>query len=228
MNEENRINYYAIIPAPVRYDKRLKSSEKLLYGEITALANKCGYCYAQNKYFAELYNVTIGTVSKWLSHMQKLGYIIIEIIRNNKKEIISRHIYIADTPYGQKRPYPYSSKTQYPIVKNDIDNNININKDDLFNLIMNNSCDLSEEFYNILENLELIYTQKILLFMKQDNIEKLKQIIFSLYEIYNSNLKYLLHKIDRESLIKLYNICEMNNPSDLQNYFRKAVINNYF
>ncbi|MGN1351861.1 MAG: helix-turn-helix domain-containing protein [Clostridia bacterium] len=88
MNEENKISYYSIIPATVRYDKELKPAEKLLYGEVTALANRNGYCYAHNKYFVELYNVTNGTVSKWLSHLQKLGYIQIEIKRNEKQEII--------------------------------------------------------------------------------------------------------------------------------------------
>ena len=86
MIEENQISYYSIIPATVRYDNRLKPAEKLLYSEITALSNKYGYCYAQNKYFAELYNVTIGTVSKWFSHLNKLGYISIELKRNEKKE----------------------------------------------------------------------------------------------------------------------------------------------
>lgn len=38
-------NYYAIIPACVRYAK-IKANAKLLYGEITALANKTGECYA--------------------------------------------------------------------------------------------------------------------------------------------------------------------------------------
>ena len=56
-------SYFAVIPANVRYDSRLSANEKLLYGEITALANKDGYCWASNAYFAELYGVTVSTVS---------------------------------------------------------------------------------------------------------------------------------------------------------------------
>ena len=50
--ENERPNYYAIIPADVRYDKRLKPIERLLYGEITCLSNKEGYCFASSNYFA--------------------------------------------------------------------------------------------------------------------------------------------------------------------------------
>ena len=83
--------YYATIPANVRYSS-LKPNAKLLYGEITALSNKLGYCYASNNYFAELYGVSKNTVSRWLSDLTKLGFVTIEIQRNKNKEITKRII----------------------------------------------------------------------------------------------------------------------------------------
>ena len=216
MNEENKSNYFAIIPATVRYDQRLTPAEKLLYGEITALSNKEGYCYAQNRYFADLYNVAIGSVSRWLSNLQKFGYIIIEIIRNNKREVIERRIYISDNPYSQKCVYPTNKN-----VKDNID-------DELLNKITNNSSEISEEFYEVLDSLELLYPQRLILNMQQENLQKINVIINVLYELYNSNLNYILRKIDRRTLSKLYSISEMNNPDDLKSYFKKSVINNYF
>ena len=86
MNDEFP-SYYSITPAPVRYDKRLTANQKLLYGEITALANKDGYCYATNKYFARLYECTEQTISTSISNLQKCGYIYISIEENYKRKI---------------------------------------------------------------------------------------------------------------------------------------------
>jgi hypothetical protein len=96
--------YYAIIPASVRYSN-LKPNAKLLYGEITALSNKLGFCYATNNYFAELYNVSKNTISSWLSDLNKLGFITIEIVRNDSKQIIKRKLGITkimSTPIQEK------------------------------------------------------------------------------------------------------------------------------
>ena len=96
MNEKNRANYYAIIPAKIRYDKNLKPAEKILYGELAALSNKNGYCHAQNRYFANLYNVSNETVSRRIPHLQSLGYIYAELIRNEQRVVVSRPIYLVD------------------------------------------------------------------------------------------------------------------------------------
>lgn len=89
-------NYYAVIPAEVRYNKALTPNAKLLYGEITALANKEGVCTATNRYFAELYNVSLVSVSSWVSQLAKLGYIKVTLKRKkDSKEIEERVIKIS-------------------------------------------------------------------------------------------------------------------------------------
>ncbi len=72
--EENR-GYYAVIPANVRYDKSLPSSAKLLYGEITALCNQSGFCWAENSYFAGLYDVSDRTIQTWINALVNNGYV---------------------------------------------------------------------------------------------------------------------------------------------------------
>lgn len=81
--------YYAIIPANVRYDKRLKPNAKLLYGEITSLTNKEGFCWAENSYFAELFDVSPETISRWISQLFELGYVYVELLKSegNKRKI---------------------------------------------------------------------------------------------------------------------------------------------
>lgn len=97
MEELTQRNYYAILPANVRYDKNITPNAKLLYAEITALCNDKGYCWAGNAYFAELYGVTKTSISNWISSLQKNGYIDVQVIyKENSKEIQSRHISIAN------------------------------------------------------------------------------------------------------------------------------------
>lgn len=68
-------NYYAIIPANVRYDIELTPNAKLLYGEITALCDKEGYCWATNEYFAKLYQTSDKTITRNLKQLENKGYI---------------------------------------------------------------------------------------------------------------------------------------------------------
>ncbi|WP_368235040.1 helix-turn-helix domain-containing protein, partial [Anaerotruncus rubiinfantis] len=72
-------NYYAVLPACVRYDDRLKPAEKLLFAELTSLSQAEGYSWASNGYFSRLYKVSKETVSRWLSHLQECGYIKVSV-----------------------------------------------------------------------------------------------------------------------------------------------------
>lgn len=83
--------YYAVIPADVRYAEAVQPNAKLLYGEITALCNQEGYCWASNDYFAELYGVTASTISRWISTLEKRGYIRTEMVATETGS--ERHIY---------------------------------------------------------------------------------------------------------------------------------------
>lgn len=90
-------SYYAIIPAFVRYDQNLTANAKLLYGEITALCNEKGYCFAQNKYFADLYGVSNVSISKWINQLKDYGYIKIKMIyKEDSKQIETREMYITN------------------------------------------------------------------------------------------------------------------------------------
>lgn len=88
MSEQSQPNYYANIPADVRYAP-IKANAKLLYAEITALCNKEGYCWASNSYFAKLYQVRPQSISDWVSELVRGGFVRIEVdqARGNLRKI---------------------------------------------------------------------------------------------------------------------------------------------
>jgi len=128
-------NYYAIIPAEVRYNDKLTANSKLLFGEITALTNKTGVCWANNKYFAELYNVDKKTVSRWIHQLQEEGYLDIVMEYNKEtKQITKRSMKITtSTPMdkivggGQKDPQGRDKNVEDNIYTNNNKNNIKKN-----------------------------------------------------------------------------------------------------
>ena len=149
MEEKNTPNYFGILPANVRYDKRLKPMEKILYTEITALSNAKGYCYATNSYFAKLYGVHKNTAGAWINNLEKYGFIVSRIIyESGTKNVKERQIYSIDTSnnfidtsqekdcdpinekidtYQQKDCDPINEKIDTPINKKIEDNNTRYN-----------------------------------------------------------------------------------------------------
>jgi DNA-binding transcriptional ArsR family regulator len=140
----NKPSYYAIIPASVRYSN-LKPNAKLLYGEITALSGKLGYCYATNNYFAELYGVSKNTISSWISDLKKLGFINVLIERDSNKQVVKRCIGIT-----QKMDTPIMKKLKENITRINNTSNINITKEKFIAEVMtfDYEKDMLEDFIN--------------------------------------------------------------------------------
>lgn len=96
-----RPTFYAVIPASVRYAP-ISAMAKLLYGEITALCEKEGYCWAGNGYFAKLYEAGERSVRRWLEELVSAEFIEIDAASNQHGQ---RRIFIVrpNLP-GQKWP----------------------------------------------------------------------------------------------------------------------------
>ena len=155
MNKKEFIGVW--VPSEILLDADLTDKEKLILSIICNLSQNNNYCYASNRYFSNLLNVTIGRISKWITSLKSKNYIDIEIVyKAGTKEIKNRIIKIikAELIPIVKNDYRYSQYRLEGIVNNDQDikkNNIKIYKyrgnfeqrqyteDDLNKLYINNS-----------------------------------------------------------------------------------------
>lgn len=87
MNNDVKANYYSVVPAEVKYNNELTQRAKLIYGEISSLSNKTGYCFATNNYFAKLYRCTNRTIQNAISKLQENGFIKVVIENRNQRKI---------------------------------------------------------------------------------------------------------------------------------------------
>jgi hypothetical protein len=147
-------NYYAIIPAEVRYSA-IKPNAKLLFGELTALSNKHGYSFASNNYFAELYSVSKNTISLWIKELIDAGFVSSQLIKD-KNQIIERRIYItfkSDTIIKNDERGIIKNNEDNKTSINTIKKNININERKLnFKFLIWDlkeiSIEIKNEFFN--------------------------------------------------------------------------------
>ena len=126
-------SYYAVIPADVRYDQDLQPNAKLLYGEITALCNDKGYCWASNKYFADLYGVSNRCVINWINSLIDKKYVYKEICYQGDSKVVEKRLLTLNpseekfTRVGKKVHYPSEENFTGGGEKKFTDNNTIIN-----------------------------------------------------------------------------------------------------
>lgn len=94
---EAKPSYWAVLPAAIRYDPEITAGAKLLYAEITSLADARGYCWATNGYFQKLYGISEPTVQRYLRALKAAGYI---RIQDGNGGSAVRRIYAGVNPLG--------------------------------------------------------------------------------------------------------------------------------
>lgn len=85
---DEKLPVFVALETDVLLDKRLTSTEKILYSIICSLANnttKC--CYASNKYICKLINLNKRQLVYCLNKLKELNYIVVEIQNGNKRKI---------------------------------------------------------------------------------------------------------------------------------------------
>ena len=217
---EEKPNYYAVIPAEVRYDEKLKFSEKVLYGEITALTNYSGECYASNNYFARLYNTTPQAISKWINNLKEQEYI--DINYEYKGKMIEKRV-IKLTRKSIQGYQHILIGYQHTIKENKEEEDIKeINKESIFEVVEKNigrvlspielevikNWDYDEEIIVLaikeamLHNAKTIkYIDRILFNWKQNKLETVEDVNSYLEEFSNKKPK---KKEKEEEIINYY------------------------
>lgn len=185
--KKEKPSYYAIIPAVVRYDTDLTPNTKLMYGEITALANKNGYCNAGNEYFAGLYEVHKMTISKWISQLRSKGYINVDLIyKKGTKSIEERRIIINGIPISEKVD-TYKPNEIYPISEKTEDNNTSINTTSNITPISPLAKNVDDDDVEILSTLEINFNK----FWEMYPKKKAKETAFKSFKKINPNKELL-------------------------------------
>lgn len=133
MSENAQPNYYAILTADVRYDKRLTPNAKLLYAEITALCNMNGKCLASNQYFADLYNVSIRSIQQWISKLIEFGYLSCEIMFKEGTKEIEKRILFLPSSSGEEIFTTPRKKLHDPHEENFVDNSNPTDSNNIYN-----------------------------------------------------------------------------------------------
>lgn len=189
-------SYYAIIPANVRYDKDLPPNAKLLYGEITALCNEKGYCWAGNTYFSDLYGVNKVTISRWIAQLITRGYITSKIqYKEGTKQIVNRYLQICNDPINE-------------IVNTPIDKIVKDN-----NTVINNTKEYSSDF----ESFWSLYPRKL---DKKKAYTKFKTTLkaHSLQSILDGTKKYAQQVQQTEAKFIKHPATFLNNESFIDGY----------
>lgn len=172
-------SYFAVIPADVRYAK-MKPNAKLLYWEITALANKTGECFAGNGYFAQLYWVSEKQITVWIKELVNNWFIFsrVEKEQGNKRFIAINQKVCTYPPKGGY-PYPPKGVHNNTRVNTTFNTTNNIEVDDLIKKFIKNRKAMKKPMTQIAVD---TFTEKVVKILDKYDVEIVKTCFANSFE----------------------------------------------
>ena len=82
--------YLAIIPYAVRANKNICAESKILFGELAALSQKYGYCYATTTQLAEVKGISPRSILRYLTELEKEEFVVRKLENKRRKIFINK------------------------------------------------------------------------------------------------------------------------------------------
>jgi DNA-binding MarR family transcriptional regulator len=112
------LHFDGVTPSDLLLNPDIESSAKVFYAIVRNLTKVVGYCYAKNKYLAELMCVDVSTIKRWLCVLERAGYIDVQF--ESHRFGTKRKIFVVDSsekslqelenePISQEHPAHVSS-----------------------------------------------------------------------------------------------------------------------
>ena len=117
-NQEFRA-FWSVIPATVLDDMQLPANAKILYGVLSSLMRREGYCWPSNAQLAAAMHCSEDVIRRWLAALQHDGHIQVRVLPNRKTGGSIRYISPAisapvilddDEGYRDEQPGTYRDK----------------------------------------------------------------------------------------------------------------------
>ena len=110
--------FWSVIPATVLDDMQLPANAKILYGVLSSLMRREGYCWPSNAQLAEAMHCSEDVITRWIAALGKAGHIKITVEPNRKTGGKIRRIFPSlPEPILQEDAGGYSDK--YPSTYSD-------------------------------------------------------------------------------------------------------------
>lgn len=111
--------FWSVIPATVLDDMSIPANAKILYGVLSSLMRREGYCWPSNAQLAEAMHCSEDVVKRWVSALAEAGHIRVRIEPNRKvggkiryisPVLAEPSITLSQNGYGDECPGTYGDK----------------------------------------------------------------------------------------------------------------------